>query len=175
MIWRGSLLILTAVSVACASQRSRRHTTRPATMTGEAVSTVALQAAQPWEVVPYARTSEILVDGAPVGYLIEYQPIPTGITATRALPTGSYRIQGRDFEDVGFVSPRGEFHRHLKGGGSESLGNWNLETGLLRFFDGVRQVKLVPLEPTPQKNLATTAPAEGAPAAEGDAAATEEK
>ena len=105
--------------------------------------------AQPWERDPFTRTSEILVDGALVGYLVEYQAPPAGAAADRALPTGSYRIQDLRFEDVGFVSPRGEVRRYTKSGPSESLGFWPLEEGLRRFYGTSSRTVLRELEPAP--------------------------
>ncbi len=105
----------------------------------------ATVAAQPWEREPFTRTSQIEIDGDRVGYLVEYEPTPSGTSVERALPVGSYRIQARDFEDVGFISPRGEVRRYA-GGGSVSLGYWSLEEGLIVFFGGGRRARLMLLE-----------------------------
>jgi hypothetical protein len=105
--------------------------------------------AQPWERDPFTRTSEVLIDGALVGYLVEYQKPPAGAAADRALPTGSYRIQDLRFEDVGFVSPRGEVRRYTKGGSSESLGFWRIDEGLRRFYGSSSRAVLRELEPAP--------------------------
>jgi len=104
--------------------------------------------AQPWERDPYTRTSEIVIDGAVAGYLVEYQPIPDGMQVERALPTGSYRIEGRKFEPIGFVSPRGDVRRFVADG-SESLGSWRLEEGLKLFFKTSSRVQLRELRPAP--------------------------
>jgi hypothetical protein len=83
------------------------------------------------------------------------------VDATRALPTGSYRIQGLDFEDVGFISPRGQVFRYVAGG-SVSLGTWSLEEGLRVFFHGGGRVRWIELQPTaPRPPKAPTAPKEG--------------
>jgi hypothetical protein len=116
-------------------------------------------AAQPWERDPFTRTSEILTDGAVVGYLVEYQAIPVGVLVERALPTGSYRIQGVHFEELGFVTPRGDVRRYVAGG-SESLGVWRLDEGLRRFFGKSSRVQL--------KELAPLAPAKAAAPAKGE-------
>ena len=114
--------------------------------------------AQPWERDPFTRTSEIVVNGALAGYLVEYQAIPAGMQAQRALPTGSYRIEGRKFEPIGFISPRGDVRRFTKDG-SESLGNWRLEEGLKLFFKTNSRVQLRELRPTPPPKA--PAPKEG--------------
>jgi len=122
------------------------------------------QAAQPWGRDPFTRTSQIEIDGNLAGYLVSYEPIPAGVEAARALPTGSYRIQARDFEDVGFISPRGEVRRHAASG-SVSLGTWDLESGLLLFFGGGQRVRLAAIEPAPARRpVAATAPEAGAEA-----------
>lgn len=124
-------------------------------------------AAQPWERDPYTRTSEILIDGAVVGYLVEYQEIPVGVQLERALPAGSYRIQGPRFDDIGFVTPRGDVRRFTPTG-SDSLGIWPLEEGLRRFFGKSARAQLRPLPlPAPPK----AAPAGDAPKAESGEAA----
>ncbi|HET6162576.1 MAG TPA: hypothetical protein VFG37_02840 [Planctomycetota bacterium] len=105
--------------------------------------------AQPWERDPYTRTSEVLIDGALVGYLVEYQAIPAGASADRAFPTGTYRIQDLRFEDVGYVTKNGDVRRFVKGGASESLGNWRLEEGLRRFYGSSSRTVLRELVPAP--------------------------
>lgn len=104
--------------------------------------------AQPWERDAFTSTSEIVIDRKVVGYLVEYEPIPAGAQAERALPTGSYRIEGLKFELIGFISPSGDVRR-LKADGSETLGNFRLEEGLKRFFASTTRVELRPLQPAP--------------------------
>ena len=118
--------------------------------------------AQPWGREPYTRTSEIEIDGKLVGYLVEYQPIPAAVDVERRFPTGSYRIQGLDFDDVGFITPRGAVYRHVQGG-STSLGSWPLEEGLRAFYGGGARIRLVPLAPAPPRKPAAPAaePKEG--------------
>ena len=134
-------------------------------------------ASQPWGRDPFTLTHTILVDGGQTGYLVEYQPTPVAVDVQRSLPTGSYRILDLHFEDVGFISPRGETWRH-GAHGPLSLGNWSLKEGLARFFDRPDgHVKLIALAPTPQSAPATAlAPApdqgEAAPT-DGSAAASE--
>jgi hypothetical protein len=129
-------------------------------------------AAQPWERDPYTRTSQIEIDGNPVGYLVEYQPIPAGSGVSRQLPTGSYRIQDRRLEDIGFISPRGDVRRYVAGG-SESIGSWSLEEGILRFFGGGRRARFFEIEPAVVKPAAPepakTEKAEGEAGEEGEA------
>jgi len=124
--------------------------------------------AQPWERDPYTRTSEVLIDGALVGYLVEYQPIPAGASADRAFPTGTSRIQDLRFEDVGYVTPRGDVRRYVQGGSSESLGVWRLEEGLRRFYGSSSRTVLRELQPAPPPK--PVAPGKDA----GDAEKTEE-
>ena len=109
---------------------------------------------QPWERDPYTRTSEVLIDGALVGYVVEYQAIPAGASADRAFPTGTFRIQDLHFEDVGYVTKNGDVRRFVKGGASESLGNWRLEEGLRRFYGSSSRTVLRELVPAPPKPLA---------------------
>jgi hypothetical protein len=104
--------------------------------------------AQPWERDACTRTSEIVIDGAVVGYLVEYRPIPAGMQVERALPTGSYKIEGKRFDLIGVVSPNGEVRR-ISAGASESLGNFRLEEGLKRFFGSSSRVELRELHPAP--------------------------
>ena len=120
--------------------------------------------AQPWERDPYTRTSEVLIDGAVVGYLVEYQAIPAGASADRSFPTGTYRIQDLHFEDVGYVTKNGEVRRFVKGGASESLGSWRLEEGLRRFYGASSRTVLRELQPAPPPKPA--APAKDAGEAE---------
>ena len=105
--------------------------------------------AQPWERDPYTRTSEVLIDGALVGYVVEYQAIPAGASADRSFPTGTWRIQDLRFEDVGYVTKNGDVRRYVKGGTSESLGNWRLEEGLRRFYGSSSRTVLRELQPAP--------------------------
>jgi hypothetical protein len=130
--------------------------------------------AQPWERDPYTRTSEVLIDGALVGYLVEYQPIPAGASADRAFPTGTSRIQDLRFEDVGYITPRGDVRRFVKSGGSESLGVWRVEEGLRRFYGSSSRTVLRELQPAPPpKPLAAEKDAgEGEKAEEGQDAGT---
>ena len=109
--------------------------------------------AQPWERDPYTRTSEVLIDGALVGYLVEYQAIPAGASADRAFPTGTYRIQDLRFEDVGYVTKNGDVRRFVKGGASESLGNWRLEEGLRRFYGSSSRTVLRELQPADRPEM----------------------
>jgi hypothetical protein len=120
--------------------------------------------AQPWERDPYTRTSEIVIDGAVAGYLVEYQPIPDGTQVERALPTGSYRIEGKRFEPIGFVSPSGDVRRFVADG-SESLGSWRLEEGLKLFFKTSSRVQLRELRPAPPPKA--PAPKEGSEKGDG--------
>ena len=154
------LALLVALAAACSGPE------RGAVPAGSAA------ASQPWERDPYTQTSTIEIDGNPVGYLVEYQPIPAGVDVQRVLPAGSYRIQAKDFEDIGFITKRGELRRYAPGG-STSLGTWSLEDGLLQFFHGERRVKLAVLEPRPPKAPApATPPAEGEKSADDGTAAT---
>lgn len=163
MSWRGPLVL---VAVMAAVSGSSLFCGCSASNDGSASSGVddvandamPRGAAQPWEVDPYSRTEEIFVDGEPVGYLVSYDAIPDGLVLERAMPAGSARIQDREFEDVGFVSPRGLFFRHAAKG-AEALGYHPLDEGLRLFFGGGRQLKLAALAPSAPK--ATAAPAEG--------------
>jgi hypothetical protein len=157
-----SLLVAVA---ACASQDERAGSAESAAA-GLAPSVESSARARGRE--PFTRTSEIEIDGERVGYLVEYLPIPAAVDAERALPTGSYRIQAADFEDVGFMSPRGELYR-FRGTESVALGHWSRDTGLLTFFGGGRRIVLRPLEPSPRR----PAPEAAEPAA-GDEGAGEE-
>ncbi len=105
--------------------------------------------AQPWERDPFTRTSEVLIDGALVGYVVDYQPLPAGSLIERRLPTGTWLIQDLRFENVGFVSPRGDVRRYVKDGSTESLGVWRFEEGLRRFYDTPNRVVLRELAPAP--------------------------
>lgn len=138
---RSAGLALLAVFAACAASP------------GDDLSPAARAAAQPWERDAFTRTFEIEIDGRVVGHLVEYQPIPAGVGIERALPTGSYRIQRLDFEDDGFISPRGGFWR-LTAAGSESLGWWPLQEGLRVYFGGGQRVRLNALEPVTPKPAA---------------------
>jgi hypothetical protein len=134
-----------ALLVACAACGSSRTHDSPPPLRA---------AAQPWERDPYTQTSTVEIDGKPVGYVVEYQPIPAGVDVQRALPTGSYRIQGLGFEDLGFVTLHGDVCRYVDGG-SESIGQWPLDQGLIRFFGNTgHRARLVALEPTPPKSAA---------------------
>ncbi len=154
LIWGGSLLGSSMLS-GCSATNAADDDQAPRA------------AAQPWEVDPYSRTEEIFVDGTAVGYLVSYDAIPDGTVLQRAMPTGSYRIQDRRFEDVGFISPRGLVFRH-SADGAQALGFHPLEEGLLNFFGGRRQVKLVALRSMPAKVVAPAADEAGA---DGEAAA----
>ena len=130
----------------------------------ESARPAKLDAAHPWGRDPFTRTSEVQIAGKTVGYLVEYQPIPAGEIVDRSLPTGSYRIQDREFEDVGFISPRGEISK-LTNGGSRSIGFWKLDEGLLVFFGGSGVLLITPLEPMPPR--APVNPASAPAAGEG--------
>jgi hypothetical protein len=122
-------------------------------------------AAQPYGRDPFTRTSQIEIDGKVVGYLVEYQPVPTAVDVQRNLPTGSYLIEDPRFEDVGFISPRGQFFRYLPNStASTSLGAWPLEEGLRHFYGGGMRIRVTPIEPTAPKPAAPAA----APAKEGE-------
>ena len=131
--------------------------------------------AQPWERDPYTRTSEVRIDDALVGYVVEYQPIPAGALVDRTFPTGTYRIQDMKFYDVGYVTPRGDVRRFVAGGASESLGVWRLEEGLRRFYGSSSRTVLRELQPAPPPKPAAPAndagdaekPEEGKKAGEG--------
>lgn len=112
----------------------------------------------PWERDPFTRTSEIVIEKAVVGYLVEYQPIPAGEKVERDFPTGSYLIEGKKLELIGYVSPRGDVRRCVKDG-SESIGVWSLEEGLKRFFQSDKRVELRELRPSPPPKA--PAPKEG--------------
>lgn len=103
---------------------------------------------QPGERDLFTRTSEIVIDKAVVGYLVEYQPLPAGSRIERDLPTGSYLIEGRKFDLIGVISPSGDVRRISKSG-SESIGVWNLEEGLKRFFGSSTRVELRELRTSP--------------------------
>lgn len=163
MSWRGPLVLVAVMAAVSGSSLlggcSATHD--GAASSGEedvANDAMPRGAAQPWEVDPYSRTEEIFVDGEPVGYLVSYDAIPDGLVLERAMPAGSARIQDREFEDVGFVSPRGLFFRHAAKG-AQALGYHPLDEGLLLFFGGGRQVKLAALAPSARTPAA--APAEG--------------
>lgn len=78
-------------------------------------------------------------NGVHVGYLVSYGAIPIHAQGevARRLPTGSHRIQGVDFEELGYVTPDGEVCRYTTPGESESVGfRDNLNDGLAIFFGG---------------------------------------
>ena len=105
--------------------------------------------AQPWERDAFTRTSEVVIDGTLTGYVVEYQAPPTGAVVDRSLPTGTWLIQDLRFENVGFVTPRGEVRRFARDGSSETLGVWRLEEGLRRFYGATNRAVLKELEPAP--------------------------
>src|SRR5262249_17260884 len=136
--------------------------TSPSEQSGPSGAGPLAAATNPHERDPYTRTWEIEIDGKRVGYLVEYQPLPPGSGIERALPEGSYRIQGPRFGDLGYSTPAGGVGRYRNGASSVSLGKWQRDDGLLQFFGGARRVNLKPLTlPAPAPTPATPPKTEG--------------
>ncbi len=165
MSWRGPLVLVAVLAAVSGSSILCGCSATRSTEDNAANDAGPRGAAQPWEVDPYSRTEQIFVDGTPVGYLVSYDAIPDGLVLERAMPTGSARIQDLQFEDVGFVSPRGLFFRH-SAKGAQALGYHPLEEGLLQFFGGGRRVKLAALEPSARPTVAPSEEAGSDEAAE---------
>ncbi|MSR47621.1 MAG: hypothetical protein EXS13_11260 [Planctomycetes bacterium] len=138
----------------------------------DATPTGSAMAAQPWEIDPYTTTEQIIVDGTLAGYLVTYDAIPGGMVIEREMPAGGRRILDLRFHDIGFVSPRGLFFRHVKGG-VEELTYKDLRDGLGQFFGGSSRTRLTAFTVTPSKPAAAAA-AEGDAPAEGDGAAMDD-
>ena len=98
----------------------------------------------------YTRYFEVVADGEVVGHLLSYDELPVYDETERTLPAGSHRIQSLDFRDLGYVTITGDIRRFDGRGGSASLGQFELEPGLARFF-AADQVKLRPLKPAVQE------------------------
>ena len=94
---------------------------------------------------PYTRTLSVLVSDAVIGYVVRYDEVPLHSDVERALPAGTYRILNLDLEEVGIVTPGGDFRRHTLPGYSESIGHFRLEEGLKRFFGTSGRVSFRPL------------------------------
>jgi hypothetical protein len=94
---------------------------------------------------PFTEYFEVSVDGVTQGYLLRYNPIPLHSDVTRSLPTGTHRVFDARFEEVGFVSPRGEWRRHGDGGISDAVGSFDLRQGVQEFFGLLGRVRIVSL------------------------------
>ena len=166
MGWRRPLL-LSAFALAAA----QLHGCAAGTDAAERAGRSAGLAVQPWEIDPYTHTEQIIVDGNAVGYLVTYDALPAGMEIERIFPAGGRRILAARFEDVGYVTPRGLFGRHGARGAVEELGYHELNSGLIQFFGGAAQAKLVAFGGDAPKKLAPAAAGDGEAATDGEAAA----
>jgi hypothetical protein len=91
----------------------------------------------------YSTTQAIIVDGERKGFLCTYEELPDTAGVKRDAPAGTAFIQDLDFNNLGFISPKGELWRFGPGNRPEKVHQAEIIENLAVFY-GVseRQVSL---------------------------------
>ncbi len=82
----------------------------------------------------WTTTMEIRFDGELVGYLVEVNPVPEGIVDSRPWEPGTAIIEDKDFQPIGFISPRGTTYRFDEDNKAKPVGFGSRDSGIAAFF-----------------------------------------
>lgn len=130
---RLALLPLLLALAACASDPPLAGDAQPAPIVAEGLD--------------FTRTNEVrLGDGAaPVGYLVEFLRVPTGVIDERVYREGSALVQDALLTDVGFVSPAGVGYRFDAEGNAVEIGFGARTQHVATLLGGTGKVRLSPV------------------------------
>ena len=134
-----SSLLLAASLAACSSTGQADHAAADSSRPKPTLSAA--------HELQYTETFEVRFGNDFVGYLVAVLPVPGGIVDQRAYAPGTKLIQGRDFEFIGFISPRGTTYRFDKSGEARTVGVGSIEQGIAAFFRQNGAPTLVSISP----------------------------
>jgi hypothetical protein len=84
---------------------------------------------------PYTTVQSIHVGEQLKGYLLSYESIPSHASMNRTIPAGTVFIKDLDFNNLGFITPKGELWRYGEGNIPERIHQSHLNDNLAVFFE----------------------------------------